>query len=67
MIELGLLEYWMDIYTAKANLRLKRCIETIKQPYNVLVVIWIDDVVSTMWQAFLKSIVGVGVFCIDVA
>ena len=31
MIELGLLEYWMDIYTAKANLRLKRCIETIKQ------------------------------------
>jgi hypothetical protein len=31
MIELGLLEYWMDIHTAKSNLRLRKCIETVKQ------------------------------------
>jgi len=31
MIELGLLQYWMDIHTQKINLSLKKCFETAKQ------------------------------------
>jgi len=31
MLELGLLQHWMDIHTAKSNLRLKKCMETVKQ------------------------------------
>ena len=31
MLDFGLLEHWMDIHTAKSNLRLKKCMETVKQ------------------------------------
>ena len=31
MLELGFLQHWMDIHTAKSNLRLKKCMETVKQ------------------------------------